>query len=141
MHAVVSGKHASNVRAFNIILKNYAFDSSSFFKHEQNHSKNFLFDNVQFVHIVKNVRNNLLNSRNFVFQAFLFAIEIVVSVSSPNGYIFWNDFKKILDCDATLSANLQKAHKLTLKALYPYNNKQNVGLALDIFHDTTFSDC
>ena len=60
-------------------------------------------------------------------------------MSSPNGCIFWDDFKKIFGCDETLSANLLKAHKLTLKALYPYNNRQNVGLALVIFHDTTIS--
>ena len=38
-----------------------------------------------------------------------------------------------------LSANLRVAYKLTYRALHPENNKQNVDLALAIFHDTTIA--
>ena len=40
-----------------------------------------------------------------------------------------------------LNGNLRKAPKLTYRALHPGNNKQNVGLALGIFHETTIAAC
>ena len=39
--------------------------------------------------------------------------------------------------DQKLDANLRKAPKLTNKVLHPGKYKQNVQLALDIFHETT----
>ena len=91
------------------------------------------------MHIVKNIRNNLLNAKKFVFPAFSFEIGELASVVSQNGYISWDDLKTIYESDAKLDANLRKAPKLTFKALYPYNNKQNVGLALNIFEDSTIA--
>ena len=67
--------------------------------------------------------------KKFVFPAFSFTIgelASVVSLNSVNCYISWNDLKTIYDSDAKLAANLRKAPKLIFKALYPYNNKQNV---------------
>ena len=43
----------------------------------------------------------------------------------------------INDKDQGLSANLNKAPKLSYKALHPRNNKQSVPLALAIIHETT----
>ena len=40
-----------------------------------------------------------------------------------------------------LDANLRQAPKLTYKALNPSNNKQNVDLAIAIFHETTVAGC
>ena len=39
--------------------------------------------------------------------------------------------------DKKLDANLMKAPKLTNKVLHPGKYKQNVQLALDIFHEAT----
>ena len=36
-----------------------------------------------------------------------------------------------------LQSNLKKAHKLSYQVLHPGNKKQNVPLALAIFHETT----
>ena len=43
----------------------------------------------------------------------------------------------INDKDQGLSANLNKAPKLSYQALHPRNNKQSVPLALAIIHETT----
>ena len=59
--------------------------------------------------------------------------------SSQAGYISWRDFKDIYEEDAKLKANLRKAPKLTYEVLHPDHNKQNVNLALAIFHDTTIT--
>ena len=40
-----------------------------------------------------------------------------------------------------MQGNLKKAPKLTYKALHPGNNKQDVNLALAIFHKTTVAAC
>ena len=99
-------------------------------------TKLIFFDNV---HIVKNIRNNLLNAKKFVFPAFSFKIGELTSIVSQNGYIIWDDLKTICESDAKLDAKLRKAPKLTFKALYPYNNKQNIRLALDIFEESTIA--
>ena len=44
---------------------------------------------------------------------------------------------KVYEKDETLSGNLRKAHKLTYRAIHPWNNKQSVSLALAIFDETT----
>ena len=43
--------------------------------------------------------------------------------------------------DRKLEANLRKAPKLTYSSLHPSNNKQNVDLAIAIFHETTIAAC
>ena len=45
-----------------------------------------------------------------------------------------------IDCKGKeLKGNLRKALKLCYQALHPGNNKQNVPLALALFHDTTIA--
>ena len=48
-------------------------------------------------------------------------------------------YNNIYDRDKELKGNLRKAPKLSHQALYPGNNKQNVSLALSLFHDTTIA--
>ena len=83
--------------------------------------------------------NNLLNSQKFVFPAFYFSIKNIVVALSQAGYISWRDFKDVHEEDAKLKVNLCKAPKLTYEVLHPGHNKQNVNLALAIFHDTTIA--
>ena len=92
------------------------------------------------VHLLKNIRNSLLNKKKFVFPAFTFEISNV-SVSSKKGYIAWSDLHKVYNKDNALNAKLYKAPKLTFKALHPSDNKQNVNLAVAIFHETTIAVC
>ena len=53
----------------------------------------------------------------------------------------WSDLHKVYSKDNTLNAKLRKAPKLTFKALHPSDNKQNVNLAVAIFHETTIAAC
>ena len=75
-----------------------------------------------------------------MFPAFAFQISNT-SVSSETGSIAWTDIHKIYDKDMILNAKLRKAPKLTFKALHPSENKQNVNLAIAIFHETTIAAC
>ena len=80
----------------------------------------------------------MLNSKKFVFPACSFNINEEI-VQTNAGYIAWSDLKYIYEQDSKLSANLSKAYKLTLKSVNTINNKQNVNLALSIFHETTIA--
>ena len=93
------------------------------------------------VHLLKNVRNNLFNTKKIVFPAFTFNIATDNKISSGPGYISWADIKSIYDRDKNLDANLRQAPKLTYKALNPGNNKQIVNLAIAIFYETTVVGC
>ena len=64
-----------------------------------------------------------------------------IFVSSKEGYIAWSDLHKVYNEDNALNAKLHKAPKLTFKALHPRDNKQNVNLAVAIFHETTIAAC
>ena len=88
------------------------------------------------VHIIKNVRNNLLNSKKFVFPSFEFD-SFRDKIFVPGGYISWSMFHNLYEKDLELEANLKKAHKITFQVTHPGNNKQNVSHALAIFHETT----
>ena len=99
------------------------------------------------VHLVKNIRNNLLNARRFIFPPFKFD-QFNDDINVPGGEIRWKLLHDVYDCDQKLPANLRKAPKLTYKTLHPGNNKQSVPLALNIFHRSTsvaiteyFPDC
>ena len=108
-----------------------------FIKHPKGKTKTYLFFDT--VHLVKNIRNNLLNARKFVFPQFDFNKRNQEKINSDGGYIAWADLKLIYEEDSKLSANLKKAYSLSYKALTPYNNKQNVSLALAVFSETTIA--
>ena len=55
-------------------------------------------------------------------------------------YISWSDLHMIYNTDRNLEANLRKAPKLTYKALHSID-KQDVELAIAIFHDKTIVRC
>ena len=107
-------------------------DNEHFFVHPESTCKTYVF--FDSVHILKNIRNNLLNSRKFVFPAMDFAVGDTEIISEP-GYIAWGDLHKIYDTDKKLDAHLRKAPKLTYSALHPGNNKQCVSLAIGVIHD------
>ena len=77
--------------------------------------------------IVKNIHNNLLNAKKLTFPS---------KIKCGSGYITWADLHFLYDQDLKLQGNFKKALKLTYKALHPSNNKQDVNLALSIFHET-----
>ena len=51
--------------------------------------------------------------------------------------IYWNLLHDVHENDQNLDANRRKAPKLASNVLHPGKYKENVQLALDIFHETT----
>ena len=138
VRGVVTDNHSSNVNAFSILQKAYSSSTCEFYiNYPDNISKIYLFyDNV---HLLKNIRNNLLNSRKFVFPSFSHSVNDECIINVPAGYISWSNLHNIYDKDEKLDGNLRKAPKLGYKSLHPCYNKQNVELALAIFHETTIA--
>ena len=62
-------------------------------------------------------------------------------LSSQPGILTWADIQRVYNKDKVLDATLRKAPKLTFKALHPGDNKQNVNLAIAVFHETTIAAC
>ena len=88
------------------------------------------------VHLIKNVTNNLLNYKHFIFPVSEydgFEDPILFKGGQISGKLFHNVFEK----DTLFEANSRKAPKITRKVLHPGNCKQNVSVALTIFHEST----
>lgn len=122
MRCVVTDNHATNVKAFKNLVKKYPAEGQFCLQHPKNQTKTYLFfDNV---HLVKNVRNNLLRAKKFVFPSISFNIQNQI-IQSDAGYITWGDLHSIHDKDKKLNGNLKMAPKLTYKALHPGNNSKS----------------
>ena len=78
----------------------------------------------------------MLSKKRLVFPQFIF-FEFNDDVIVNPGEISWKLLYDVPEKDQKLDANLRKAPKLTNKVLHPGKYKQNVQLALDIFHETT----
>ena len=108
VRGVVSVNHSINVNAFSILKNKCASNPSDLFISYPYVEKRFMY----------------FNSESF-------------SIHVPGGEISWSLLHAVHDCDESLNANLRKAPKLTYSPLHPGNNKQNVQLALNIFHEST----
>ena len=65
------------------------------------------------MHIMKNIRNNLLNRKKFVFPDFIYNDGLNIDINFWAGIIQWKDLHDIYDKEKRLSANLNKAPKLS----------------------------
>lgn len=132
VRAVISDNHTTNVAAFKELWKKYGkIEQENAIRHPTNKElKIYLFYDA--VHLMKNIRNNLLNTKRFIFPSFKSSF-----INIPSGEITWKLIHDVYDRDKNLQAHLRKAHKLTFKALHPGDNKQSVPLALCIFDPTT----
>ena len=72
------------------------------------------------VHLVRNIRSNLLNYKRFIFPSFKFD-GFKDPINVPDGEIKWKVFHDVHEKDDLLEANLRKAPKLTTKVLDPGN--------------------
>ena len=104
-------------------------DHDSLFMLHESRKVYLSFDTV---HLIKNVRNNLLNHKRFLFLSFTFN-EFKDSINVTGGELKWKMPPDVFERDAQLDDKLKKAPKLTLKVLHPGSSKQNVPLALAIF--------
>ena len=109
--------HSSNVKAFSNLLS--SFSGEQIFIHHSaygNLLKTYIFYDM--VHIIKSVRNNLRNSKKFVFPAFNFD-QLRDKIFVPSGYIKWSLFRRLHEEDTKLDAHLRKAHKVNPTVLHP----------------------
>ena len=136
VRAVITDDHPANVNAFSRLHDAFDGDKKTFIHHPSSPDlmKTYLFFDI--IHLIKNIRNNLLNHKKFVFPCFQFHL-FQDSINVPEGFISWRLFHEVYERDDELQANLRKAPKLTYKVTHPGNNKQNVSLALAIFHEST----
>ena len=88
---------------------------------------------------MKNIRNNLLNGKKFVFPEFIYNDGLHININCPAGYIRWKDLYDIYDFYKELKGHFRKAPKLSYETLHSKKNKQNVPLALSIIHETTIA--
>ena len=77
-----------------------------------------------------------MNYKRFIFPAFEYD-GFEDPISFKGGQISWKLFHDVFEKDSLLEANLRKAPKITHKVLHPGNCKQNVPVALAIFHEST----
>ena len=137
VRGIATDNHASNIYAFSSLTATNS-DPHQYTKHPENFGKKtYLFYDT--VHIMKNIRNNLLNGEKFVFPKFIYNDGLNFDINFPAGFIQWKDLYDIYDKDKGWSANLNKAPKLCYQVLHPGNNKQSVPLALAIIHETTIA--
>ena len=88
------------------------------------------------VHLIKNVSNNLLSYKRFIFPAFE-PDGFKGPISFKSGQISWKLFHDAFEKNSLLEANLRKALKITDKVLHPGNCKQNAPVSPAIFHEST----
>ena len=133
IRAIVSDNHSANVLAYNLLLKESGHpDDDLFIEHD--YQKIYLLHDA--VHLTKNVRNNLLRYKCFIFPAFEYD-GFEDPVSFKGGQISWKLFNNVFEKNSLLEANLGKTPKITHKVFHLGNYKQNVPVALAIFHEST----
>ena len=133
VRGVVCDDHSTNVNAYTQLLQEYGESTDDLFITLDGKKIYLFFDTV---HLMKNVRNNLLSRKRFLFPEFNFT-KFYDPIHVKGGSISWGLLHKVHDKDADLSAHLRAAPKLTSKVLHPGNCKQSVPVALAVFHETT----
>lgn len=133
VRGIVCDDHASNVSAYKKLINIYGSGVEDL-AIEYNSQKIYLFFDA--VHLMKNIRNNLLNRKRFLFPSFSFE-NLSDPINVPGGDISWQLFHQVFEQDSNLQANIKAAPKLSAKVLHPGNCKQSVPVALAIFHPST----
>ena len=133
--AVISDNHSTNVTAFASLQRLYGARNSGehYIIYFEMQKVYLMYDSVR---LIKNVRNNLLSNKRFIFPPFEFSC-FRDGIKVTGGEITWALLHKVHEEDAKLKANLRAAPKLDSRALHPGNNKQDVTRALSISQPTT----
>ena len=133
VRGVVCDNHPSNVSAFREMLLDYGKEDDEI-RVWINGQPIYLFYDP--VHIIKNVRNNLLERKRFIFPPFV-CTDLKDDVKVAYGEISWSLLHGVHDKDSECQANLRAAPKLSKSVLHPGNCKQSVPTALAIFDPST----
>ena len=110
----MSDNHAANVSAFKK-MKSLHGQSPDDLHIEYHGQKIYLFYDT--VHLLKNIRNNLLSSKVFLFPKFQFK-GFDEDISVPGGEVSWRLLHDVHEKDSLCKANLRKAPRLNVKVLH-----------------------
>ena len=113
VRAIVCDNHPSNVSSFKNLLQHFNQDPDELFIWYELRKIYLFYDAV---HLMKNIRNNLINYKRLLFPSFKFD-GFKDPINVPGGEIKWKLFHDIHKKDGLLDANLRKAPKLTMKVL------------------------
>ena len=134
--ACVSDNHPTNVSAYRKLLDLYGKDEDGLRIYVED-MPIYLFHDT--VHLIKNIRNNLLHRKRLIFPPFLSSDLEDKTVEVKGGEISWSLLHKVREKDMECQANLRAAPKLSANVLHPGNCKQNVPVALAIFDPSTIA--
>ena len=107
--AVITDIHAVNVLSFKNLRNKYGEKNNSLSFNFDGHKVYNLYDSV---HLVKNIRNNLLNSKRFIFPSFNFN-EFEDDIHIDAGEISWRLYHNVYEKDEILPGNLRKAPNIS----------------------------
>ena len=113
VRAIVCDNHPSNVSSFKKLLEDVNQNPDELYMLHKSRKIYLCYDAV---HLIKNVRNNLLKCKRFVFPTFEFFV-FIDTINVPGGEISWKTFHDVFERDANLHANLRRVPKLTTKVL------------------------
>ena len=133
--AIISDNHKTNIQAFKSLSKTYPIEGKSnciINPHCHLQQVYLMFDTV---HLIKNVRNNLLAHSFEVPHCRLTLPETVHEF--PAGGVYWACRHRVHEHDIKECGKLRKATKINYSVLHPGNKKLSVSLALAIFDPTT----
>ena len=86
VRGIVTDDRSSNVHAFSLLVAMFNSDSHQYIKHPGNFDKKtYLFYDT--MHIIKNIRNNLLNGKKFVFPKFTYNDGLNIDIDFGAGFI------------------------------------------------------
>ena len=125
MRGVVCDNHPSNVSAYKKLLTDANGDANSLFVMIDQEPVYLFFDAV---HLIKNVRNNLLAKKILIFPPFSFN-GFQEKLDVPGGEISWKLLHDVHDIDKSLSANLKKAPKLNSKVCFVITNTRQLHIS------------
>ena len=121
VRSVICDNHVANASAFTKLILQFGVDNEILFVNFQSQKVYLFYDTV---HLIKNVRNNLRSKKRLVFPQFSF-FEFNEDVIVNSGEMSWKLLHDVHE------------KELTNKMLRHGKYKQNVQLALGIFHETT----
>ena len=98
--AIVCDNHPSNVSSFKNLLQHFNQDSDELFIWYELRKIYLLYDAV---HLMKDIRNNLLNCKRLIFPSFKFN-DFKDLVNVPGGEIKWKSFHDVHEKDVACSS-------------------------------------
>ena len=85
VRGIFTGNHSVNVNAFSALIKIFNSESNYYIKHPQNSGCSIVCS-IDTDHLMKNIRNNLLNKKGLCFQS-LFVIVLYVLIMSQSYHV------------------------------------------------------